>query len=169
MKTLCLLILATQFLLGQNADTLIINGQIIFFTSRKDLNRKNIDKVYDFCFIPSKHPETNKIKYVQFNKIDKARDSIFLICNGGSFVTFNELFLNNKKKPKVYDKSLYPFKKLYSYKDKRFVYKSTFAQIKCIKFNLTQKELLNIIPSEQYHFKSNNIIVFLIEEIIKTN
>lgn len=154
---------------SQKVDTVYITGYFISYATKQSLNnsKKQTDIIWNYIFINEGNDSMIlKPKFKDINSIKYNRDSLFLICGGGDFVSLNELYFKNKITHTKYNSLFFPNKDSFTYKDKKYLYKATLVKVRCLKILLTEPQLINIIPFEYYHFHNNQIPVFIIDEMV---
>ncbi len=142
-------------------DTFVVTGYLIMMEVKE---KKNIDKMIDYYFIANNQFSKNIIKADKLFKLDRNRDSIFMLCRGGAYLTLNDILFNGKL-PIIEYPLLFSNNKSIIKKDSKNIYRYYHIKAGCTVIYLEEKDLIHIIPYEQYRFTKKTIPVFLLREI----
>lgn len=142
-------------------DTIVITGYLIMVEPNEE---PNIDKMISYYFIADEHFSKKIIKRDKLFKFDRNRDSIFLICRGPGYLNLNDYFFNGKL-PIIEYPQLFSKNKSNNKQDRKFIYRYYHIKSECTVIYLEEKELIYVIPYEQYHFILKKIPVFLLRKI----
>ena len=142
-------------------DTVYVYGYLFIVEIRE---KKNMDKMIDYYIIANNQFNKHIIKEDKLFKLDRNRDSVFMLCRGGAYLTLNDIFFKGEL-PIIEYPILFDVNKGIIKKDRKYFYRYYHIKAKSLVIYLTEKELIHVIPYEQYRFTKKTIPVFLLKEI----
>lgn len=142
-------------------DTVFIKGYLIMVETNEN---PNFGKTIAYYFVADEHFSKKIIKEDKLFKFDRNRDSIFLICRGSAYLDLNDYFFNGKL-PIIEYPQLFSKNKSNNKKDRKNIYRYYHIKSECTVIYLEEKDLIYIIPYEQYRFDQKKIPVFLLRKI----
>lgn len=141
-------------------DTVRMSGYLYSVQSKKNFGQKNIDYPIS-VFFSNERISKNKIYYKHLFETDRNRDSLFFVCPGPELLTLNDLFFD-KRLPTSQPFNFYSNEAIVK-KDKKYVYRLfKLNEAIVLKTNMVEKELIHVIPYEQYKFSKTSIPVFIL-------